>query len=52
VNTPDAAALLDTPQKKAAAVQPEEIAKWIIEHLDDQDLPPEKQFEAKGGLVV
>ncbi len=50
VNTPEAAALLDTPEKRAQAVQPEEIAAWLIEHLDDPLIPETKLFDST--LVV
>lgn len=44
VNTPDAAALLDTPEKRAKAVQPEAIAEWIIENFDHPVISTEKLF--------
>jgi NAD(P)-dependent dehydrogenase (short-subunit alcohol dehydrogenase family) len=49
VNTPDNAGLLNTPEKKAEAVQPETIAKWIMEHFDDPDdqLPTSVEFSSR-----
>jgi short-subunit dehydrogenase len=46
VNTPDAINLLDTEEKKRGAVQPEDIAKWIIENFDNPDIPEEKLFDS------
>jgi len=46
VNTEEAAELLNTEEKKAAAVQPESIAEWIIEHFDDPEIPAEKLFDS------
>lgn len=50
VNTPDNAKFLDTLEKKLAAVQPEEIAQWIIAHFNDQHILSEKLFDSS--LVV
>lgn len=47
VNTPDTAALLDTQEKRSKAVQPEAIAQWIIDHLDDADIPPTALFDSE-----
>ncbi|HUQ30405.1 MAG TPA: SDR family NAD(P)-dependent oxidoreductase [Candidatus Paceibacterota bacterium] len=47
VNTPDAAALLDTPEKRAQAVQPEAIPEWIIENFDHPAIATEKRFDSK-----
>lgn len=47
VNTPDNSKLLDTPEKQAGAVQPEDIASWIIEHFDDPEIPATKLFDSK-----
>ncbi len=44
VNTPDAAGMLDTEDKKARAVQPETIAQWIVEHFENP--PSEKLFDS------
>lgn len=46
VNTPDNAALLDTEEKRAGAVQSEVIARWIIENADNPDIPREKLFDS------
>lgn len=46
VNTEEAAGILDTKEKREAAVQPEEIAAWIIEHFDDPKIPKEKLFDS------
>lgn len=50
VNTPEATALLDTPEKRAQAVQPEAIAVWLIEHFDDPLIPETQLFDSS--LVV
>jgi NADP-dependent 3-hydroxy acid dehydrogenase YdfG len=50
VNTPDAAAMLDTPEKQMQAVQPEDIAAWIIDNFNNPELPKEKLFDSN--LVV
>jgi short-subunit dehydrogenase len=47
VNTPDAAGLLDTEEKRSKAVQPEAIADWIIEHLEDPSIPASKLFDSE-----
>lgn len=46
VNTTEAAALLDTSEKRAAAVQPEEIADWIIANFDNPEIPDSKLFDS------
>lgn len=48
VNTPGNSEWLDTPEKRATAVQPEAIADWIIEHFNDSnaDLPTTVTFDA------
>lgn len=46
VYTQDTAPLLDTPNKKAGAVQPEDIAKWILDNIDNRDIPATKLFES------
>lgn len=46
VNTPDNSGLLETAANKNAAVQPEDIARWIIEHLDDPNIPAEHLFDS------
>ncbi len=52
VNTPSNAGALDTEEKRRKAVQPEEIAEWIIEHFYDPKIPAEKRFDAKDGLII
>lgn len=52
VNTPENSSLLSTPKKRALAVQPEVIARWITSHLSDPDIPATKNFLSKKGLVV
>lgn len=47
VNTPDAAHLLDTDEKKAKAVQPEAIAEWLIDHVDDEHIESTKLFDSE-----
>lgn len=46
VNTPDARALLDTKEKQEKAVQPEDIAQWIVDHIDDKDIPATQLFDS------
>ena len=46
VNTKGVEELLDTDVKKLGAVQPEEIANWIIQHFDDPDIPKSHVFES------
>lgn len=46
VNTKGAEELLDTDGKKADAVQPEEIANWIVQHFDDPNIPKSHVFES------
>ena len=46
VNTPDAAGLLKTPEQRDAAVQPEDMAKWIIENFQSPELPINKLFDS------
>jgi NAD(P)-dependent dehydrogenase (short-subunit alcohol dehydrogenase family) len=46
VNTDEAAALLDTPEKRAQAVQPEDIAEWIIDNFNNPDIPSTKLFDS------
>jgi 3-hydroxy acid dehydrogenase / malonic semialdehyde reductase len=46
VNTPDASGLLNTEEKSSKAVQPEEIAGWIIEHIQDEKIPDTKLFDS------
>jgi len=50
VNTAGNEGLLDTKVKKEGAVQPAEIAQWIIEHAGSSDLPIEHEF--KSDVVV
>ena len=52
VNTPSNAGALDTEEKRRKAVQPEEIAEWIIEHFYDPKIPVEKRFDAQDGLII
>jgi short-subunit dehydrogenase involved in D-alanine esterification of teichoic acids len=47
VNTKEAAKWLDTAEKKAMAVQPEAIAAWIIENVDNDHIESEKLFLSK-----
>ena len=47
VNTLDNQRALDTPKKRAAAVQPEDIAEWIITYFDDERPPAEEEFESE-----
>lgn len=47
VNTLDNRELLDTEEKRAQAVQPEDIARWIIEHFDDPKIPAEHLFDSQ-----
>lgn len=47
VNTKEAAKWLDTAEKKAMAVQPEAIADWIIENVDNDHIESEKLFPSK-----
>lgn len=47
VNTPDASGLLDTQEKRNSAVQPKEIADFIIEQFDNPNPPESKLFESK-----
>jgi len=44
VNTPDTAKALG--EDKDKAVQPEEMAQWIIDHFDDSDVPPTVPFHS------
>lgn len=46
VNTPDNAHWLDTVEKRAKAVQPEAIARWIMEKFDNPDIPAEQLFDS------
>jgi len=46
VYTSDTASLLDTAEKKACAVQPEDIAKWILDNLVNPDIPATHLFES------
>lgn len=43
VNTEEARELLKTPRMQSEAVQPEDIAQWILDHLDDPN-PREQQL--------
>ncbi|MBX4189464.1 SDR family NAD(P)-dependent oxidoreductase [Candidatus Parcubacteria bacterium] len=45
VNTPEGASFLSTEEKRRQAVQPEEIANWIIENFDNPDIPDTKLFK-------
>ncbi len=49
INTPGNASFLDTEEKRQAAVQPEELAKWVDEHALDQNIPESHYF---GSSVV
>ncbi len=46
VLTKDTAELLGSTEKKAGAVQPEDIANWILEHLDDPEIPESILFSS------
>lgn len=46
VNTPDNQALLDTEEKRQRAVQPKEIAQWVVNHIEDPHLPAEHLFNS------
>lgn len=46
VNTLDAVSLLNTEEKRAKAVQPEAIAKWIIDNFDNPKIEATKIFDA------
>jgi uncharacterized oxidoreductase len=46
VNTDEATDLLDTPEKQAQAVQPGDIAQWIIDNFDNPDIPTTKLFDS------
>jgi len=46
VYTRDTASLLDTAEKKEGAVQPEDIARWILDNLDNPDIPITHLFES------
>jgi NADP-dependent 3-hydroxy acid dehydrogenase YdfG len=46
VNTPDNTGL-DTEEKRSGAVQPKDIAKWIVENIDNPNIPKEHLFESK-----
>lgn len=50
VNTPENAKLLDTPEKRSNAIQPEAIAEWIANNFDNPAVETEKKFET--GLVL
>jgi len=52
VNTPENAKLLNTDEKKAAAIQPEEIAVWIAENFSNADIVLEKPFKTRDGFVL
>lgn len=47
VNTLDNRDVLDTEEKRAQAVQPEDIARWIIDHFNDPDIPAEHLFDSQ-----
>lgn len=47
VNTPNNAGMLNTPDKRKKAVQPEAIAEWIIANLDNPNIPAEKLFDSE-----
>jgi len=47
VKTPGNSEALDTEEKRRAAVQPEEIADWIIDHIDDPNIPAEHLFDSE-----
>lgn len=46
VLTKDTAELLGSTEKQAGAVQPEDIANWILEHLDDPEIPESILFSS------
>ncbi len=46
VNSGETKLLLDTEEKRALAVQPETIAMWIIDHIDDPDIPEGHLFDS------
>lgn len=46
VYTKDTATLLDTDEKRKGAVQPEDIAHWILEHINDEDIPDSILFSS------
>ncbi len=44
VNTPDTASVLPTPEMKAKAVQPRDIGRWVVDHIDDKSLQESTPF--------
>ncbi len=50
VNTPGNEQFFASDEDKAKAIQPEAMADWIIEHLDDPNIPVSKGFETKEGF--
>ncbi len=46
VNTPETQKLM-RPEDYSRAVQPEEIADWLMEHFDDPEIPAEKLFDSQ-----
>ncbi len=46
VNTAKNQGFLDTEEKRGAAVRPEDIAQWIIDHFDDQDIPSSQLLDS------
>lgn len=44
VNTPDLYDRLGSDEVRAAAIQPEAIAQWFVENLDNPDIEPVKHF--------
>lgn len=46
INTGDNSVLLDTPEKRAGAVQPEEMARWIIDNFENPNVPSAQLFDS------
>lgn len=44
INTPGNGGFLNTPEKKAAAIQPEKIADWFIENYYKEEVPADIYF--------
>lgn len=46
INTGDNSVLLNTPEKRAGAVQPEAMAQWIIDNFENPNVPSAKLFDS------
>lgn len=46
INTGDNSVLLDTPERRKRAVQPEAMAKWIIDNFENPNVPSAKLFDS------